>query len=118
MTQRRQFMKVAVAVIAAIAVIMALRVWWQVESPVPRAVQPVHAGGTGAPDSPTETPAPRDDTLPPPAEMPPERSAPDNAADLSIAGFVRDTFGNPVRGAVVACAGENGKEARSGWDGR
>lgn len=118
MTQRRQFMNVAVAVIVAIAVIMALRVWWQVESPVPRAVQPVQAGGTGAPVSPTETPQPPDDTLPPPAEMPPERSAPENAAGLSISGFVRDTFGNPVRGAVVACVGEDGKEARSGRDGR
>jgi hypothetical protein len=50
--------------------------------------------------------------------MPPERSAPKNAAGLSISGFVRNTFGNPVRGAVVACAGEDGKEARSGRDGR
>ena len=117
MTQRRHFMNVAAAVIVAIAVIVTLRIWWQVESPVPRATQPVQAGGTGMPLSPDDSPKPRDDTPPPPAGMPPERSAPDNAAGLSISGCVRDTFGNPVRGAVVACAGEDGREARSDREG-
>ncbi len=107
MTQRRHFMNVAAAVIVAIAVIVTLRIWWQVESPVPRATQPVQAGGTGMPLSPDDSPKPRDDAPPPPAGMPPERSAPDNAAGLSISGCVRDTFGNPVRGAVVAFSEQN-----------
>ncbi|MFO7974052.1 MAG: carboxypeptidase-like regulatory domain-containing protein [Candidatus Hydrogenedentota bacterium] len=118
MRQRRQSLRVAVTVIVAIAVIIFLRVWWQVESPVPRSHQRVEASEspsavetTPKVDEPSKT---RD--RPTPAENAP--ASEEVPPPLAISGCVRDTFGKPLRGAVVACAGDDGKETRTDREGR
>jgi len=115
MSQRRHFAYVAAGVVAAIALVAGLRIWWRMEIPVPGAAPPVE---TAEP----ETAAPTVEIAPPAGETPSPRveSAPraETSPALAISGCVRDTFGNPIPGAVVACAGEDGMESRSDREGR
>ncbi|MEA3366457.1 MAG: carboxypeptidase-like regulatory domain-containing protein, partial [Candidatus Hydrogenedentes bacterium] len=118
MRQRRQSLGVAVVVIAVVAVIIFLRAWWQVESPVPRAVEPVES--ETAPSAVEPAPAvdepSRSAHQPPPAE---NASAPEEETPpLAISGCVRNTLGKPIRGAVVACGGDDGQETRTDREGR
>ena len=118
MRQRRQSLRVAVAVIAAIAVIIVLRLWWQVESPVPRAGEPVESetSPSSAESAPAVDEPSRTADQPPPVENAP--ASKEEPPLLIIAGCVRDTLGNPIRGAIVACAGDDGKETPTNREGR
>lgn len=118
MRQRRQSLRVAVAVIAAIAVIIVLRLWWQVESPVPRAGEPVESetSPSSAESAPAVDEPSRTADQPPPVENAP--ASKEEPPLLTIAGCVRDTLGNPIRGAIVACAGDDGKETPTNREGR
>lgn len=120
MTQRRHFVYVAAGVLAAIVLIVGVRVWWQVNAPGATSTQPAEKGGAETPASRAQNAHLGDGALSPAVETLPEGMTPptENARGLAISGCIRDTFGKPIRGAVVTCAGEDGKDSRSNHEGR